>query len=73
MKRIKVRTGKEYDVLIGSGKLADAGELIAEARPGRRAVIVTDSNVGGYVLVAVLAFAAAVIITVICMKRNKKE
>ena len=28
MKRIKVRTGKEYDVLIGSGMLADAGELI---------------------------------------------
>ena len=48
MKRIKVRTGKEYDVLIGRGLLADAGELIAEARPGRRAVIVTDSNVGGY-------------------------
>ena len=48
MKRIKVRTGKEYDVLIGGGLLADAGELIAEARPGRRAVIVTDSNVGGY-------------------------
>ena len=48
MKRIKVGTGKEYDVLIGSGLLDGAGEMIARACPGRRAVIVTDSNVGGY-------------------------
>lgn len=32
-----------------------------------------DSSVGGYVLVAVLAFAAAVVITVICMKRKDKK
>ena len=32
-----------------------------------------DSNVGGYVLVAVMAFAAAVVITVICMKRKDRK
>ena len=32
-----------------------------------------DSSVGGYVLVAVLAFAAAVVITVICMKKKDKK
>lgn len=32
-----------------------------------------DSSVGGYVLVAVLAFAAAVVITVLCMKNKNKE
>ena len=32
-----------------------------------------DSSVGGYVLVAVLAFAAAIVITVICMKRKDKK
>ena len=48
MKRIRVRTDREYDVLIGAGLLADAGELIAGTCPGRRAVVVTDSNVAGY-------------------------
>ena len=32
-----------------------------------------DSSVGGYVLVAVMAFAAAVVITVICMKRKDRK
>lgn len=32
-----------------------------------------DSTAGGYVLVAVLSFAAAVVITVICMKRKQKK
>ena len=32
-----------------------------------------DSSVGGYVLVAVLSFAAAVVITVLCIKRKNKE
>ena len=48
MKRIKVRTGKEYEVLIGQGLLAEAGKAIGEVCRGRRAVIVTDSNVAGY-------------------------
>ena len=47
MKRIKVRTGKEYEVLIGQGLLAEAGNAIGEVCRGRRAVIVTDSNVAG--------------------------
>ena len=47
MKRISVKTANEYEVLIGQGLLANAGESIAAACRGRRAVIVTDSNVAG--------------------------
>ncbi|MCD8329793.1 MAG: 3-dehydroquinate synthase [Lachnospiraceae bacterium] len=34
-----------YDVLIGAGLLSRAGELIKEALPARRVVVVTDSHV----------------------------
>lgn len=37
---------RSYDILIGSGLIAQAGGLIAERLPGRRAVILTDSAVG---------------------------
>ncbi len=37
---------RSYDILIGSGLIAQAGALIAERLPGRRAVILTDTAVG---------------------------
>ena len=42
---INVGTGVPYNVVIGTGILADAGGLIARCVRGRRAVIVADSNV----------------------------
>ena len=38
-------TGRSYDVLIGSGLLGRAGELVRERLPQERCAIVTDSNV----------------------------
>lgn len=37
---------RSYDILIGSGLIDQAGALIAERLPGRRAVILTDTAVG---------------------------
>ena len=37
---------RSYDILIGTGLIDQAGALIAERLPGRRAVILTDSAVG---------------------------
>ena len=45
MAKIHVNTSKPYDVIIGSGLLEKAGELIADAVKGRKAVIVTDDIV----------------------------
>ncbi|TPJ78386.1 3-dehydroquinate synthase [Mesorhizobium sp. B2-6-2] len=45
---VKVEVGlgdRAYDILIGSGLLARAGEEIARRLPGTRAAIVTDQNV----------------------------
>ncbi len=38
--------GREYDVVIGAGLMDRAGTLIREARPIRRAMVVTDDQVG---------------------------
>ena len=46
MRKLTVHTSAPYDILIGRGCLAHAGELIAKVfRPGERAVVVSDSNV----------------------------
>jgi len=45
MKSITVKASKEYDVLIDTGILDNAGELIREKTGGQTAVIVTDDNV----------------------------
>lgn len=45
MKRIHINAGKPYDVLVGSGLLADAGAYIANIVAPCRVVIVADSNV----------------------------
>ena len=43
---VRVELGaRSYDVVIGPGLLADAGDRIAALLPGRNAVIVTDGNV----------------------------
>jgi 3-dehydroquinate synthase len=39
---------RSYDVLIGAGLLARAGELIAPFAPTKRVFVVTDENVAGY-------------------------
>lgn len=45
MKRIKVDTGKPYEVLIGSGLLENAGEYISAAIAAKKVAIVTDDTV----------------------------
>lgn len=47
MTKIRINASKPYDVVIGSGLLEKAGELIAGAVKGRKAVIVTDDIVNG--------------------------
>ena len=42
---VKVSASKEYDVHIGSGRLANLGEETANVVKPGRAVIVSDSNV----------------------------
>jgi len=44
--RIHVRASREYDVVIGSGLLADSGKLVAEAVPkATKLLIVSETNV----------------------------
>lgn len=45
MQTISVQTGRPYDVLVGQDLLDRAGALSREVNHGRRALIVTDSNV----------------------------
>ena len=45
MEVLRVNASQSYDVMIGSGLLADAGRLIAGVVKGRSAVIVSDDNV----------------------------
>lgn len=47
MTKIRINTSTPYDVVIGKGLLESAGELIAGAVKGRKAVIVTDDIVNG--------------------------
>lgn len=57
-----------------SGAISAFGGLQNIAEPENYAgSSLLDSRVGGYVLVAVLAFAVAVVITVICMKRKDRK
>ncbi len=53
-------------VMLGGGlhKISDVGETGSS---------LLYEGVGGYVLVAVTSFMAAVVITVLCIKRNKKR
>ncbi len=47
MKRIHVPApSRAYDVLVGRGLIERAGELCRDVLPGRRAAVVTDTNVG---------------------------
>lgn len=46
-KSVRVELGeRSYDILIGPGLLARAGELLQPLKLGRHGVIITDSNVG---------------------------
>ena len=69
---IPVRTSRPYEIKLGRGLLAKAGELIREVHRGTRALVVCDSNVSklyaktvsdslvkaGYRVVSVLTFPA---------------
>ncbi len=69
---IPVNTGRPYEIRLGRGLLAHAGELIREVHKGSRALVVSDSNVSklyaktvsdslvkaGYRVVSVLTFPA---------------
>ncbi|HSO47786.1 MAG TPA: 3-dehydroquinate synthase family protein, partial [Rhizobiaceae bacterium] len=47
LRTVKVELGaRAYDIRIGRGLLAQAGEMISQFRPGARVAIVTDRNVG---------------------------
>lgn len=45
MKQLQVHASRSYDILIGSGLLADCGTLIKAVSTARKAIIVTDDNV----------------------------
>ena len=45
MNKITVKASQSYDVIIGSGILADAGRFISDVLKSRRTVIVSDDNV----------------------------
>ena len=47
MKRISVKTGQPYDMVIGTGILSDAADYIQEVTGPCRAALVCDSNVAG--------------------------
>lgn len=47
MKKISVKTGRPYEMVIGSGILADAAEYIKEVAGPCRAALVCDSSVAG--------------------------
>jgi shikimate kinase / 3-dehydroquinate synthase len=48
---LRVELGdRSYDIIIGSGLLAEAGESVAELAPGAACAIVTDKNVGALYL-----------------------
>jgi len=69
---IPVNTGRPYEIKLGRGLLAKAGELIREVHKGTKALVVCDSNVGplyaaplrdslvraGYRTISVLTFPA---------------
>ena len=45
MKRIKVNTGRPYEVLTGPGLLKNAGEYISAVTAAKKVAIVTDDTV----------------------------
>ncbi|MCI8442622.1 MAG: 3-dehydroquinate synthase [Provencibacterium sp.] len=48
MQQITVHTHAPYDIFIGSGLLAEAGERISSLFPGASAAVITDDNVNRY-------------------------
>lgn len=55
---------REMDALIGQGQVAAQGVFGA---------MLLRENAGGYVLVGVVSFAAAVVLTVLCMRLRERE
>ena len=55
---------KEMDALIGQGQVAAHGIFGA---------MLLRENAGGYVLVGVVSFAVAVVLTVLCMRLRERE
>ncbi len=54
--RVRVDLGaRSYDIVVGAGVLAAAGEEIAAALPGRRVAVVSDETVAAHHLPALLA------------------
>jgi len=54
--KLRVELGaRSYDIVIGSGVLAEAGERIAQIAPGAACAIVTDANVARHYLPALQA------------------
>lgn len=45
MKKVSVNASRAYEVIIGSGLLANAGQLIGEVSAGTKSIIVSDDNV----------------------------
>ena len=57
---VRVELGaRSYDVAIGPGLIAEAGERIAALLPGRNVAIVTDANVAERHLPALRVIAEA--------------
>ena len=47
MRKISVKTGRPYDMIVGSGLLGNSAEYIREVTEPCRAALITDSNVAG--------------------------
>ncbi len=45
MKRIKVKTSREYEVLVGAGAVTEIGDVISRLSHAKRILTVTDDNV----------------------------
>jgi len=45
MKRIEVKTGRPYDVLVGRGLIGQTGQIVAQLQAYNRCVLVSDSNI----------------------------
>lgn len=63
-------------VLLFAALMQAAGTIIGRSQPdvrGAFGAILLRQNAGGYVLLGVVSFAAAVVITVVCMRLHERE
>ena len=63
-------------ILLFAALMQTAGMVIGQGQPAARGVfgaMLLREDAGGYVLVGIAAFAAAVVLTVVCMRLHERE